>query len=349
MSQDPYAAQLQEARDLIDRGEREQAVALLYGVVATAPNLVEAWWLIARATPHTFQRQEALKTVLQLDPSHEAAQNLARRMGQFDVPTVRRGDAQEAAPAPVYQQTPPPQSTPPVGPPPAPDYGPPLEAGYAAQPAPPSAPPLVVEREMVYVDRERVRRDLQPFLVFNGGCSSGCFSLLLTIIVVLVLGFLLVGDTIGGALRSAGVLDPGQAVPVDLVPAVAVTAGLSFLQANATGLPIDLASLFSQPDNAAVLQDALHSLWSSGGYPATTGDIVVAQLAGLGPQLSSAGWVVAVIFLGGWVGLAFLFVFLRARSNRMLHWFLSTVGLWLLAGGAIVLANLLFRLVFAAS
>lgn len=327
MSQDPYAAQLQEARDLIDQGEREQAVAVLYGVVATAPDHVEAWWLIARATPHTFQRQEALKAVLQLDPTHQAARNLARRMGQFDVPTVRGSSAQETPPA---EQTPA-QAAPPV-----------------FQQAPPSPRP-VVEREVVYVERERVRRDLQPYLVVNGGCSSGCFSLVLTIIVVLVLGFLLVGDTIGGALRRAGVLAPGQVVPVGLVPSVALTAGLSFLQANASGLPIDLASLFSQPDNAAVLRNALQSLWSSSGYPPVTGDIVVAELATIGPQLTSAGWVVAVLFLGGWVGLAFLFVFLRARSNRMLHWFLSTVGLWLLVGGAIVLANLLFRLVFAGS
>ena len=330
-SQDPLAARLQEARDLIAQGERDQALAVLYALVAIAPNHAEAWWLIAGATPHTLPRQEALKRVLEIDPTHEGARAMARRLGHFDVPTAPSGAAQE----------PPPEAAPPPAPAyrplPAPDYGPP-------PPAPPPQEP-VREREVVYV--ERVRRELQPFLVVNGGCTSGCLALLLTLITVIVLGFLLIGDTIGSALRSVGVLDPGQGVPAGLLPTVALTAVLAFLRANAMAIPLDLGSIMSQPDNAAVFENGMRSLWSSGGFPAETGDVVVNQMGTIIPQFSSAGWIVLVVLLGAWVVLAFLFVFLRARSNRLLHWFLSTVGLWLLAGLAVLLGNLIFRLAFA--
>ena len=359
--QDPHAARLQEARTLLARGERDQALAALYALVAVTPNSIEAWWLIARTTPHTTQKQEALQHVLRLDPNHAEARQMADRLSKFNAPTQRRITPPAAQPAPPQPQAPPPQSPQPqpyAAPPPQ-SYPPQPQQAYTAPPppAPEPEPPaeVVREREIVYV--EHVRSELQPFLVLNGGLTSGCFSLLLTIITMAVLSFMLIGSTIGEALQSVGALGAGEGPPLTLLPAIAVTAVLAFLRANPGALPIDpgglLGPLFgvpagSVPSGSELFESVLRSLWGSLGYPGTTGDMIMNRLSTIGPQISSSGWIALIIFLGGWVLLAFLFVFLRARSNRLLHWFLSTVGLWILTGLACGLGTFLYQIVFTA-
>jgi len=325
---DPYAAQLQEAARLIQEDEREQALAILYGVVTGAPLHRDAWYLIAQAAANTRQREQALRRALEIAPSFEPARRMLARLSQMNVPTERGSTAR---------------------PPSAAEYARPFEQArdpFSAEPGlppsrqvePPPRPPER-EREVVYVERAH----LQPMLILNGGCASGCFALVLTLAALLVLAFLLTGDAVSRALRDVGSLAADQSVGANLIPALAITAVLALLQNNPGLIPINLGVLGATGTGAEVFSNGLRSFWASMGYPATTGDVILGRLGGVGSQIGTLGGLLPLIFLGGWVILAFLFVFLRARGGRFLHWFLSTVGLGILAGLALGLGTLLFR------
>lgn len=336
---DPYAAQLHEAAQLIQQGEREQALAILYGVVTGAPLHRDAWYLIAQAATQTRQREQALRRALEIDPTFEPARKMLARLSQMNAPTQVGGTARQEPPATVRTSRPDPAlRAAPASRTAPPSYATPEPGPYRE---PESRPEPVREREVVYVERAH----LQPMLILNGGCASGCFALVLTLLALLVLAFLLTGDAVSHALRDVGSLAAGQSVGVNLVPALAITAVLALLRNNPGLIPIDLGVLGATGTGAAVFSNGLRSFWASMGYPATTGDVILGRLGGVGSQIGTLGWLLPVIFLGGWVILAFLFVFLRARGGRFLHWFLSTVGLWILAGLALGLGTLLFRLV----
>ncbi len=350
---DPYSDRLQQAQALIEQGDTEQALAVLYSVVAVAADHRDAWWLIARAAPHQTQRLEALKRVLQIDPDFAPARQMVARYGQFDVPTAQSPGLAPQTPAqsvPQSQAYPPAaaQQPPRSGPPPAPDY-----VSHPAQTPPPQPEvepePEKVKRDVVYVERKH----LQPFLVVNGGCTSGCFSLVLTLITMAVLAFLLIGDQVSIALRNVGSLEMGERVSAELVPAIALTAVLAYLQTHPIALPFNLSALVAgagaiMPDSRELAAGALQTLWTSLGFPANTGSEIMTSLGGVGSRLNAANWIPIAIFLGGWVLLAFFFVFLRARSMRFLHWMLSTIGLWAAVALAAGLGMVLFRLFFGA-
>ena len=343
-TEDPQQAKFQQARSLYQLGDREQALALLYSIVTVAPGHLDAWWVIAQIAPQLQQRQQAAERVLELDPSHQEARALLERIAQLNVstpalsrppdsfptsPTPPPGQPGDAPPA-TYQQITPPAYTPPPIPTPAPE------------------PPPQREREIVHIERER--RVLQPFLVVNGGCTSGCFSLMLTVLAVAALTFLLVGDTVQQALREAGALRPNEGATASMIAAMTITLLTTFAQRLLNTLPINLSGLI--PAQGALTGGAetpftgfIHNVWSLFGYPSNVGDTILARLNSLGPQLSESAWIVLAIFLGFWVILAFIFVFLRARSSRLLHWFLSTVGLWVTAALALGIGVLLFRVV----
>jgi len=331
---DPYAAQLQEAARLIQEDEREQALAILYGVVTGAPLHRDAWYLIAQAATQPRQREQALRRALEIDPTFEPARQMLARLSQMNAPTERGSAARQEPPrfAPSSRAAPSHRAAPPA-------YTAPEPEPYR-EPEPPRAPPER-EREVVYVERTH----LQPMLILNGGCASGCFALVLTLAALLVLAFLLTGDAVSRALRDVGSLAADQSVGANLIPALAITAVLALLQNNPGLIPINLGVLGATGTGAEVFSNGLRSFWASMGYPATTGDVILGRLGGVGSQIGTLGGLLPLIFLGGWVILAFLFVFLRARGGRFLHWFLSTVGLWILAGLALGLGTLLFRLV----
>ncbi len=420
-AQDPYAARIQQARELADAGDRDGALAILYSTVVLEPDQRDAWWLIAQLSPHTLQRQEALQRVLQIDPAFEPAREMAARYSLFNAPTTPNLQAEsgpqagsapatqlsqrpplpseaapppdtlppgstpyipppqaappptpprqpavpppaytapppQAAPPPAYT-APPPQAAPPPAytappqpaPPPAytappPAYSPPPAPAPRVAPAeelpphrPPAPRPAPVEREVVYVER----KSMQPLLVINGGCTSGCFSFLLTFFIVNVLGVLLVGNTVSAALQSVKALPAGESLPASMIPAVAMTAVLAFLQSNPITVPL---GILGTADTGSIFGDALQSLWTSMGYPAGTGSAIVAELGGISGQISAASWVLPALFFGGWLLLAFFFVFLRARSYRFLHWMLSTIGLWLALVAGVWIASFLARL-----
>ncbi|MBN1964107.1 MAG: hypothetical protein JW910_05640 [Anaerolineae bacterium] len=352
MSQDPHAEQLQRIRELARRDQRDEALVQLYALVQTAPDLRDAWWLIAQLTPHTPRRQEALDRVLALDPEHKGARTMAERMALLNAPT-RRSQGGESGPragapssgAPTATGRPAPKTAQVQRPRPAD-----TQIG-ARPPAPQPLPPqVVVEREVVY--RERTRRGLQPFLVFNGGCMSGCFATIVTAVVSLVLAFLLFREAISEGLRLVNALGAGESVPLTLAPAVVITGALAFLQSNPAAIPFvsgAVAALFNVPGSAPaeIYGNALGTFWQNMGYPPTSGSAIIGQLNAAGSQLNTLPLVALGVFLGGWIVLAFLFVFLRARSNRLLHWLLSTVGLWVLVGFACGLGSWLFGVVFA--
>lgn len=94
MSQNPYAERLQQIRALAQQEQRDEALSALRELVQEAPDLIEAWWLIAQLTPHVMHRQEALDRVLALDPAHQGARTMADRLARLNAPTRRsQGEA----------------------------------------------------------------------------------------------------------------------------------------------------------------------------------------------------------------------------------------------------------------
>jgi len=169
---------------------------------------------------------------------------------------------------------------------------------------------------------------LEPLLVLNGGLSAGCLSLLLTAGVIGVIAFLAAGETVTRLLRSTGDLTMTESLPVPAVIGIVGTALLLVTQAI-VGNAVDVVELVPR-------------LWAALGYPGDVGTIVQREVSRVG----DIGWLVLLVFLGGWLALAFLMVFLRARANRTLHWILSTVGLWVLSVAAVALGLALYRAVF---
>ena len=369
---DPYASIVQQAFMQAQQGDREGALAALYSVVSAEPDHRNAWWLIAQIAPRPDQQQQALRRVLEIDPTYGPARDMAARLWPTEPPAY--SPPASPASAPNYAPTP---RTPPAqaGPPPARDYvshpepnayepRPPYERqptpeGYR-QPAytPPPEPALAP----YYPEREKAKRAadfvrptgrLQPFLIFNGGCASGCLATLLTTLVFAVLAFLILRDAVGVALRTVGALTPGEAVPASLIPAMVSTAVLQLLRTNPIALPINLSGLIpgldptlipQMPTSTQIFSDAMGSLWQSMGYPPQTGDLIVGQMSSVGPQIANLSWILPLLFMGGWVVLAFFLVFLRARSVRFIHWLLATVGMWLIGGAAYGLALVIYQI-----
>ena len=156
-TQDPYAAQLQQAYQLIQQGEREQALAILYGVVTGAPLHRDAWWLIAQAATNTRQREQALRRALEIDPTFEPARRMLARLSQMNVPTEPGGTAQ---PPEAPAGSPPSGPLPYAPPPPAPNYGRPFEQARSPFEAEPTmTPPSPPRRERPPPRSANVRRN----------------------------------------------------------------------------------------------------------------------------------------------------------------------------------------------
>lgn len=172
------------------------------------------------------------------------------------------------------------------------------------------------------------RARLEPLLILNGGMSAGCLSLLLTAAVIGVIAFLAAGDSVTNVLRSSFIIGQAEGLPVTAVIGIVGTALLLVIQAL-IGSTVDVVEVVPR-------------LWAALGYPGSIGANVQREFG----QVGDIGLLVLLIFLGGWLGLAFLMVFLRARANRTLHWILSTVGLWALTVGAVALALAIFRAAF---
>jgi putative ABC transport system ATP-binding protein len=73
-------SQLQHAEQLIEVGQRDQAVATLKTLIQTDRANVQAWWLLCGALDNEEQRRTALNRVIALDPSHEGARQMLSRL-----------------------------------------------------------------------------------------------------------------------------------------------------------------------------------------------------------------------------------------------------------------------------
>ncbi len=73
-------AQLQEARELIKRGKRKQAVLRLATLIERTPDNPELWWLLANASEDIVQAKMATEQLLALRPNDERAQKLLKRL-----------------------------------------------------------------------------------------------------------------------------------------------------------------------------------------------------------------------------------------------------------------------------
>jgi hypothetical protein len=66
-------AQLQEAFQLIKRGQKEEAVSILRPLLTVDPNNADGWWLLANAQDDPAEQRSALEKVLILRPDHTQA------------------------------------------------------------------------------------------------------------------------------------------------------------------------------------------------------------------------------------------------------------------------------------
>lgn len=169
---------LNQAVELAQAGQRDQARQLLWQYVQTNPDNEVAWLWLASVAADQPEYVRALNEVLRINPAHERARQLLddfqRQYGS--VPSASTPPYARAVPPQQAGQGAAPPTSPPPSPPPTPAYQPPP----AYEPAPSYTPVYgtpdydqprkPVEREHV-VERERVveRRGRR-----GCGCLPGC-------------------------------------------------------------------------------------------------------------------------------------------------------------------------------
>lgn len=72
--------QLQQAYELIRKGNKQQAVQILVPLLKTDKDNANAWWLLANAVENRDQARQALENVLRLRPNDEKAQKMLEKL-----------------------------------------------------------------------------------------------------------------------------------------------------------------------------------------------------------------------------------------------------------------------------
>jgi hypothetical protein len=73
-------AQLQQAYQLIKRGEKEEAISMLRPLLTVDPNNADGWWLMANAVSDPAEERSALEKVLLLNPGHTQARERLQQL-----------------------------------------------------------------------------------------------------------------------------------------------------------------------------------------------------------------------------------------------------------------------------
>jgi hypothetical protein len=77
-------SQLQEAYQLLKRGRKVQAEAILQPIVEEEPDNADAWWLLANALSDVDAKRDAAERVLRLRPDHAKARLMLQRLKKMD-------------------------------------------------------------------------------------------------------------------------------------------------------------------------------------------------------------------------------------------------------------------------
>lgn len=81
---DSTQQQLEQAYNLIQQEQLDDAIGLLRKIINKQPNNIDAWWLLANAVTEPDDAHEALSNVLRLNPNHaEAREAFDQLMAQF--------------------------------------------------------------------------------------------------------------------------------------------------------------------------------------------------------------------------------------------------------------------------
>ena len=98
----PKSTALQNAYELIERGELEAAQEILVPLLESAADDASIWWVYAHAVRDGNIGQAALRRVLELDPHYPGARELAQDLDQIEAPhfTAEPLWANESAPTP---------------------------------------------------------------------------------------------------------------------------------------------------------------------------------------------------------------------------------------------------------
>ena len=85
---DSKSQALQQAHELIERGELEAAQELLAPLLETDADDAALWWVYAHAVRDSDIGQAALRRVLELDPQYPGASELAQELDSLDEPEL---------------------------------------------------------------------------------------------------------------------------------------------------------------------------------------------------------------------------------------------------------------------
>lgn len=218
---------LNQAVELAQAGQRDQARQLLWQYLQTSPDNEVAWLWLASVAVDQPEYVRALNEVLRINPANARAQQLLAEFqqqygsvpGASTPPIAHMGPQQAISVGPSSEP-----SSPPPSPPPTPSYQPPpaqpqqqqQQYGYAPSYGTPESGPQqrVIERERI-VEREKKRGCLGCLprgcgCLGCGGCGQSC---LVTLVLLIVLPAVICG-LLSYANFSLGPLDlPASYLP----------------------------------------------------------------------------------------------------------------------------------------
>ena len=90
---------LQNAHELIERGELEAAQEILVPLLEANADDAAVWWVYAHAVRDSSIGQAALQRVLELDPQYPGARELVQDLNQIDAPHLTAEPLTAAEPA----------------------------------------------------------------------------------------------------------------------------------------------------------------------------------------------------------------------------------------------------------
>ena len=82
-----YKSELNEAYELIQQEQEEDALDILVDIVREEPANSDAWWLISYAVDDPKDARLALVNVLKNNPQHQKARDMLRQVNEYDPPT----------------------------------------------------------------------------------------------------------------------------------------------------------------------------------------------------------------------------------------------------------------------
>ncbi len=339
---------LKQAADLIKGGDKERAAQLLESIVEQNPRDANAWGWLYRASGSFERKEQCLEQILRLKPGDSRVQQeLAklRKKKERAEYIAYYGAPTETIPVPDID--PQPQSEE--------ERQRNLSVWETNRPAPPQqeiAPQTAQPQQIapVQIEPKPEKAPRKPRfslgLILGRGWGNAFMAVMIAVMVMITVAVIEAPRVLGKVqsdINAVAPCEPGMCgdtlsmalTPMqDLVledPQRAQEAVMEMLASSSTWA-LDPASL-QDPDNVDAFMAQANDIWTDAGFEQTAVDYMLGRFqpvmeAILEPvqvgmrNLMLIGFGVYAVTL---LALGFLFVFLRAPANRLLHWFLATL------------------------